>query len=270
MPSTGSSRESQDSPQPRESERRNMRKITELLQAIWTIGRRRPRDLRHVFGVARVTAAAIQDPVADVRDFPETTLEEIAPGTRLTFQLFNGAEASITLLEAGALAALMARVQAHRVFEFGTYKGVSTAQLALNLPMDGMVFTLDLPEELESGILRVDKPVERQIAAESGKGALVPEDLRSRVTFLQADSATFDTTPYRESMDLAFVDGAHSYDYVRNDTVKALELLRPGGAIAWHDCAPNHRDVVRALKDSGLPIHLVRGTALAFSFKASL
>jgi predicted O-methyltransferase YrrM len=244
-----------------------MRQITEFLQRLWSIGRRRPRDLRHVFGVANATAAAIEDPEADVRDFTHTTIEEIAPGARFTFQIYHGAQASITLLEGGVLAALMVRVQARRVFEFGTYKGVSTAQLALNLPGEGRVFTLDLPEELESGILRVDKPVERQIAAESGKGALVPEDLRSRITFLQADSAAFDTTPYRESMDLAFVDGAHSYDYVRNDTVKALELLRPGGAIAWHDCAPNHRDVVRALKDSGLPINLVRGTAVAFAFK---
>jgi len=246
-----------------------VRKSTEFLQRLWIIGRRCPRDLRHVFGVANATAAALQDRAADVREFSGVGLEEIASGTRFTFQLFHGAQSSITLLEAGALAALMARAQARRVFEFGTYKGVSTTQLALNLPPGGKVFTLDLPDELKVGALRVDKQVEIQIAAESGKGSLIPEDLRSKVTFLQADSASFDTAPYRASMDLVFVDGAHSYDYVRNDTAKALELLRPGGVIAWHDCAPNHKDVVRALKDSGLPIHLVHGTALAFAFKHS-
>jgi predicted O-methyltransferase YrrM len=244
-----------------------MRQITQFLQRLWSIGRQRPRDLRHVFGIANATAAAIQDPEADVRDFTHTAIEEIAPGARFTFQIYHGAQASITLLEGGALVALMARVKARRVFEFGTYKGVSTAQLALNLPDEGRVFTLDLPDELEGGALRVDKPVEIQIAKESGKGSLIPEDLRSKVTFLQADSASFDTAPYRASMDLVFVDGAHSYDYVRNDTAKALELLRPGGVVAWHDCAPNHRDVVRALRDSGLPINLVSATTLAFAFK---
>jgi predicted O-methyltransferase YrrM len=244
-----------------------MRQITEFLQRLWSIGRRRPRDLRHVFGIANATAAAIQDPEADVRDFTHTAIEEIAPGARFTFQIYQGAQASITLLEGGALAALMARVQARRVFEFGTYKGVSTAQLALNLPSDGRVFTLDLPEDLEIGALRVDKPAERMIAAEAGKGSLVPEDLQPKVTFLHADSAVFDPTSYEESMDLVFVDGAHSYEYVINDTAKGLKLLRAGGVIAWHDCAPNHPDVVRALRDSGLPINLVRGTALAFAFK---
>jgi predicted O-methyltransferase YrrM len=244
-----------------------MKKITEFLERLWIIGRRRPRDLRHVFGVANATAAAIQDPEADVREFAETTIDEIAPGARFTFQIYHGAQASITLLEGGALAALMARVQASRVFEFGTYKGASTTQLAMNLPPEGRVFTLDLPKDLEIGILPVDRPAERMIAAEIGKGALVPEDMRSRITFLQADSAAFDTAPYEASMDLVFVDGAHSYEYVLNDTAKGLKLLRAGGVIAWHDCAPNHPDVVRALRESGLSISLVRGTALAFAFK---
>lgn len=244
-----------------------MKKLSGFLRRLWVIGMRRPRDLRHVLGVANATAAAIEDPGADVRGFTEKNLEEIAPGTRFSFQMFDGVRASITLLEGAALAALIARVQARRVFEFGTYKGVSTTQLALNLAEDGRVFTLDLPDKLDAGSLRVDKPVERQIAAESGKGSLVPDDVRSKITFLHADSAVFDTTPYEASMDLVFVDGAHSYDYVRNDTDKGLSLLRSGGVIAWHDCAPNHRDVVRALKQTGLPINLVRGTALAFAFK---
>jgi predicted O-methyltransferase YrrM len=246
-----------------------MSKATKFVLSLLKIAIRQPSDLRHVFGVASATAMAIQDTEADVRDFPETTLEEIAPAARFTFQIFHGAQASITLIEAGALAALMARLRARRVFEFGTYRGVSTTQIALNLPPDGHLFTLDLPPDKMSGALRVDKPAERRIAAETGKGNLVPDELRSKVTFLHSDSATFDTGPYAGSMDLVFVDGAHSYDYVRNDTAKGLSLLRDGGVIAWHDCAPNHRDVVRSLKESKLSIKRVRGTALAFAFKTS-
>ena len=37
-------------------------------------------------------------------------------------------------------------------------------------------------------------------------------------------------------MDFIFVDGSHSYDYVLNDSRKALSLLRGGkGIILWHD-----------------------------------
>jgi predicted O-methyltransferase YrrM len=244
-----------------------MSKPADFLRRLATIGLRRPSDLRHIFGVANATAAAIEDPVADVRDFPLVPIEEIAASARFTFHVFPGTHASITLAEAGALAALMHRVSARRVFEFGTYQGVSTTQIALNLPPDGMVFTLDLPAEVEAGALRVEKAVEREIAAEARKGTLVPDELRGKITFLEADSAKFDTAPYAGTMDLVFVDGAHSREYVRNDTAKALELLRPGGCVAWHDCAPNHPEVVAVLKESGLPVSLVHGTALAFAMK---
>jgi hypothetical protein len=56
-----------------------------------------------------------------------------------------------------------------------------------------------------------------------------------RITTLQGDSATFDFSPYAGAMDLVFVDGAHSYAYVQNDTQRALELLSPQGTIAWDD-----------------------------------
>ena len=87
------------------------------------------------------------------------------------------------------------------------------------------------------------------------------------MTFLRANSAKFDTTSYRESMDLIFVDEAQGYEYVKNDTMKRLEMLRPGGIIAWHDCTPSHPDVVRYLRSlTPLPT-LVHATTLAFSVK---
>jgi predicted O-methyltransferase YrrM len=244
-----------------------MSKIIDFLQRLVKIGFRQPSDLRHVFGVANAAAESIECPDADVRAFPELNLEDLTSSIRFTFQMFSGVKASINLMEAGALAALISATKAKRVFEFGTYKGVSTTQLALNLPPDGEVFTLDLPPELEAGELRVEKMAEREIAADPIKGELVPAELRSKINFLQADSAHFDTKPYAGTMDLVFVDGAHSHEYVRNDTTKAFELLRPGGCVAWHDCAPNHPEVVRFLKNSGVPVSLVRGTTLAFAFK---
>lgn len=241
-----------------------MSKLLSSIARITKIGLRNPRDLRHLFGMANEAALHIENPDSDVRIFPSINYAAILPDKcRFTFQMFPGVEASVTLIEAAALAALIKRSNAKRVFEFGTYKGVSTTQLALNLPEDGRVFTLDLPE---------DHPVYisySKLASESGMKILVPEDQAHKVTFLKADSADFDTTPYRGTMDLVFVDGYHSYEYVKNDTEKGLEMLRPGGIIAWHDCETGRPEVVRYLKTlSPLP-QLVTSTFLAYAVKPS-
>jgi len=245
-------------------------KILAFLRSLCRIAIRNPKDLSHVFGVANSVAKDIENPIADTSSFPHIDFAEIAGGSiRLSFETFPRIGASISLVEAAALSALIHKINAKRIFEFGTYKGVSTTQLALNLPQDGMVFSLDLPEDHPAYSLAIPKVAEQQITAEKGKGVLIPRDLGVKVTFLRADSAKFDTTPYRGSMDLIFVDGAHSYEYVKNDTVKGLEMLRPGGIIAWHDCTPSHPDVVRYLRTLPHMPTIVHGTTIAFLVKAS-
>jgi hypothetical protein len=57
----------------------------------------------------------------------------------------------------------------------------------------------------------------------------------ARITSLYGDSATFDFSPLAGQVDVVFVDGSHSHAYVKNDTERALEMLAPGGVIAWDD-----------------------------------
>lgn len=242
-----------------------MKKTFKFLNRLAKIALNKPADLKLIFGTANSVAEAIELPCADIRFFPSLDYVAITDcSSKFIMQTFPGIGASISMLEGAALAALIQKVGAKRIFEFGTYKGVSTTQLALNLPDDGMIYTLDLPEDHPAYMLSISKAEERQIAAETGKGTLIPQELRDKVTFLRSDSATFDTTPYLNSMDLVFVDGAHSYEYVKNDTEKGWEMLRPGGIIAWHDCNPSHPEVVSYLKSHNPIPTLVRGTALAF------
>jgi predicted O-methyltransferase YrrM len=221
-----------------------------------------------VLGIANWAAGQIEDPVADVRPIPSVDPLNICLGTnRWTLQAFPGVGASVSPLECMVLAALSQFSRAKRVFEFGTYKGVSTTQLALNVAEGGMVFTLDLPEDHPAYVLPIPRPEEQAIAAEGSKGILIPRDLLDRVTFLQSDSATFDEGPYVGTIDLTFVDGAHSYEYVKNDSEKAWRMLRSGGIIAWHDCVPSHRDVVKYVKECGWNAKLAGGTSIAFAVK---
>lgn len=123
------------------------------------------------------------------------------------------------------------------VFEIGTFTGYTTLHLALNSPPDARVFTLDLPPGNMTSELPTSSMDE---SIKSAAGALPAHcfdgmPVADRITCLYGDSATFDFSPYAKNVDLFFIDGAHSYDYVRADTLHALECCRPGAVIAWHD-----------------------------------
>jgi predicted O-methyltransferase YrrM len=133
-------------------------------------------------------------------------------------------------LEFTALLLLFKRANARRIFEFGTFKGISITQMALNLPPESEIYTLDLPDE-SLNTQFANEPEDAAIAGETGKGSLVPAELRPRIRFLKSDSAKFDETPFAGKMDFVFVDGAHNIDYVKNDSEKGWRMLRPGGII---------------------------------------
>lgn len=243
-------------------------KLTFLAKRLLRLALRNPKDLKHLVGLLDHYAKEIEDPDADLRAFPVVTIDDLLEqcGGHMVVNIhaFGKVPASISPLEAYALAILLRLSNATKVFEFGTYKGLSTTQLASNIEEGGQVFTLDLPENHPAYALKIDKPAEREIATEGGKGILIPRNLVARVTLLKSDSATFDTAPFRHSMDMVFVDGAHSYDYVENDSTKAFDMVRRGGVVVWHDCTPSHRDVVYYLKSLAKPPSVVAGTTLAF------
>jgi hypothetical protein len=92
-----------------------------------------------------------------------------------------------------------------RIFEIGTFQGLTTAHMALN--SDAEIFTLDMPRDVAtqvSGYSREDLKL-LQPREEIGKRyRAVNSD--SRVHQLFGDSRTFDYGPYQSSMDLILVD----------------------------------------------------------------
>lgn len=95
----------------------------------------------------------------------------------------------------------------------------------------------------------------------------MPADVRPHISFLKCDSATFNETPYRDQIDLVFVDGAHNMDYVRNDSEKGWRMLRAGGIIVWHDFVPGDPDVIRYLLSCPYRPKRIKATSLAFAQK---
>jgi predicted O-methyltransferase YrrM len=85
-------------------------------------------------------------------------------------------------------------------------------------------------------------------------------DVEPKIRQLFADSKTLDAGEWVGKCDVVFVDGSHAYSYVVADSAKALELLRPGGVVLWHDYAgPKHSPgVYRALNELAERLPLVR------------
>lgn len=122
------------------------------------------------------------------------------------------------------------------IFEFGTYLGRTTYHLTF-ASEGAHVTTLNLPPEAD--------PRYAPYLGMYFRGT----DREPFITQLYEDSRAFDVGPHRGRYDLVFVDGDHSYEAVENDTRKAFEMLKPGGAILWHDYAPKSEGLVRFFRD---------------------
>lgn len=155
--------------------------------------------------------------------------------------------------------------------EFGTYFGSTTANLALNLP-SATIHTIDLPEDgAEAAALIATQPVDdfhlingRKLG-KSFRGTA----LEQRIVQHQGDTATYDYSVIHDPVTVFLVDGSHTYEYARNDTMHCFELAQeaPGECtFLWHDCDCHCLGVTTWLVEmirAGLPVVRVRDTSLA-------
>lgn len=76
-------------------------------------------------------------------------------------------------------------------------------------------------------------------------------------------------SPWHGQVDFFFVDGAHSYEYVKSDTENALRCVREGGIIAWHDFGRRGVNgvsrLIGELAAEGQKIYVVPGGSLAYT-----
>jgi hypothetical protein len=154
-------------------------------------------------------------------------------------------------------------IQPKKIFEFGTYRGMTTSNLAVNV--DAEILTLDLSREL-AGELTAYSSSEKELvmpASEIGS-AYRYVNRHEKIRQLFGDSRSFHYQPFHKTMDLVLIDACHMYDYVMADSQSAFKLLGERGAILWHDFG-NLLDVNRAVKHLSrkYPIFHLEGTWLA-------
>lgn len=183
---------------------------------------------------------------------------------------------NVRVSELGILSALAADCRdGSNIFEIGTFDGRTTLNLALNAPAQCMIYTLDLPPDLETTFSLAAG--ERYVSSKPKPGMryeacreAYPVEV-GRIHQLLGDSGTFDYTPYRNSCSLVFVDGAHSYDYAISDTRAAMEMVERGGMVVWHDYGV-WEGVTKALEEleqlKAYGVRSISGTSLVFWKKA--
>ena len=157
---------------------------------------------------------------------------------------------NICLNETAIIAALVKRYDPATVFEIGTFDGKTTVNIIANCNRGAKIYTLDLVrKQMNSTKLPLHKFDKAYINKPVIGEAFLGTDHEKSIVQLTGDSATFDFAPYYGKMDFVFVDGSHSYEYVLNDSRKAIKLLSGKGIILWHDYSKSWEGVPRALHE---------------------
>jgi predicted O-methyltransferase YrrM len=155
------------------------------------------------------------------------------------------------------------------IFEIGTFHGAGALHWAGNA-LDADVYTLDLPVG-ESPSLAVTVVDREHVNGHAQTKNLIFEGRpeAKRIHCLHGDTASFDFSPFFGKVDLLFIDGAHSYEYVRNDTLRTRECCKPGSVICWHDYGRlGVNGVSKWLHEfagGGKEIYRVQGGSLAYT-----
>jgi predicted O-methyltransferase YrrM len=171
-------------------------------------------------------------------ELPRVRASSIAPEhALLDIREIDAVDGNVSEREVVTISRLVRAVNPRELFEFGTFDGRTTVNLAANASTDSRVHTIDL---LRSGITSSAAPIhahEIRYADKAESGARYrASDVSTRVEQLYGDSGTFDFTPFYDRMDFVFVDASHTYEYVINDSLHAMRMLRDGkGVIVWHD-----------------------------------
>jgi hypothetical protein len=164
------------------------------------------------------------------------------------------------------LATIVGALNPKKIFETGTFRGVSTLTMALNAPQAD-IYTLDLPENHTPAevatLSRGDREWVRLSRTSTGF-AFLGQPAANRIHQLRGNSLTFTPPDFLSNTDLCFVDGGHSYECIKADTETALKILSPNGVIVWDDYAWFIDGVSQYLTElrTSLPLYRIAGSQL--------
>ena len=172
------------------------------------------------------------------RFLPTTSVEDLVKN-EAEFRVFRPLNwgGSMTITEISSLCQLVAARQPKKILEIGSYRGLTTLNLAMNAPQ-AEVHTLDLPPGADPDATQFEHS-DRQIILTRTGYFYEGRSEAARIQQHYGDTANFDYAEIGAGVDFCLIDAAHSYAYVRNDTAKTLPLLTDDALVLWHDYGRN-------------------------------
>lgn len=142
--------------------------------------------------------------------------------------------------ETAVLREIVRALRPRTILEIGTNIGILTKEVLDASPVDTVLFTLDLPPSQRGSAAQpidaVNLSYVGQLKGDEDVGREYKTHPRSaQVIQLLGDSQRFDFSPLQGTIDLVIVDGHHAYPAPYLDSKRALELVSPGGVVAWDD-----------------------------------
>ncbi len=182
------------------------------------------------------------------KPLPQVRLDTLFPKFTKTLNYFSFLGGGSLPTDLALLVGLSEKIENCKYFEIGTWRGESVINVAehaaechtLNLSK-AQILKLGLPTRYADlhGILSKGTP---------------------NIKHHYGDSRNFDFKGLEQKFDLIFIDGDHTFEFIKNDTEKVFRhLVHEKTIVVWHDYAYNPekpRPEVLAGILAGLPKHL--------------
>tara|TARA_Y100000590_G_scaffold68711_1_gene74899 strand:+ start:4679 stop:5464 length:786 start_codon:yes stop_codon:yes gene_type:complete len=169
--------------------------------------------------------------------------------------------------------AIMSKISLN-IFEFGTCSGKTTYIMALNSPVDAKIETITINEEQASKfnfIKGESKSAFLNLKNESSYKEFMfsGTNIENKIKISFKNSMELDITDLKDKYDLIFIDGGHTYSVIKNDTEKALKMIKKNGYIFWHDYSAHKsstKDVFKYLNklNKEIKINHIKDTNMCF------
>ncbi len=202
---------------------------------ITTVGRRDPNDVHEAFGPLLNRAVDLDHVPFDLEAPDGMEFHHLAGLFAST--PFDHAVIGMPVRQAAYLFGFVRQTRPRKVIEIGRHKGGSTMLIAAAMHGEGEFWSIDIGEK-ESRLRQAGmRPYDEQIQDLCRRAGL-------NATLLVGDSRTLEIAT--DQIDMAFIDGDHSYEGVKIDFERFGRRVRVGGAVLFDD----------AVEDRGFGTHV--------------